>query len=284
MLAPPCEPVNDGRGTSTRPTLGVVDRRALLLSIVAAFVVVATGAIVAIPDGLRPSVSSRPTPPPSEATPVPVSIAPEDLYAAFGSPGTGMSFGRAVATMVEKAGHVVLPTGRLVASDAFIIDALPFTTIVPPGRHPVSVLRVDLAGPDRRVGAALVRVAAEEPVSWELALVEGQDPSVLGPGEFFGYGVDGGTGSFTSPEATERLKDSAAHGTYSEALMAGLNPGAGALPLSFTVEVDPASGANVVAFPSGFGDGAYPSFVGFDRQGRPAVVLTDFGILDAVGA
>jgi Protein of unknown function (DUF4241) len=284
MLALSWRPVNDGGDQPTRPTLGVVDRRAWLLSIVAAVVIVAAGVMLALPDQSRPAVIPRPPTLASEAIPVPPSIAPEDLYAAFGSPGKGMSFGRAVATMVEKAGHVVLPTGRLVASDAFIIDALPFTTVVPPGRHPVSILRVDLAGPDRRAGVALVRVAPDEPVRWELALVEGQDPGVLGPGEFFGYGVDGGTGSFTSPEATERLKDLAAYRTYSEALMAGLNPDGGVFPLSFTVEVDPASGANVVAFPSGFGDGAYPSFIGFDRHGRPVVVLTDFGVLDAVGA
>jgi hypothetical protein len=261
-----------------------VDRRAWLLSIVAAVVIVAAGAMLATPNEPMPATIQRPPTLAPDATPVPPSIAPEDLYAAFGSPGPAISFGEEVATRVEDAGHVVLPTGRLVASDAFIIDGLPFTTSVPPGHHPVSVLRVDFAGADRRVGAAMVRVAPEEPVRWQLALVEGQDPSVLGPGEFFGYGVDGGTGSFTSPEATDRLKDVAAYKTYSDALMAGLNPGGGVFPLAFTVEVDPGSGANVVAFPSGFGDGAYPCFVGLDLQGRPVVFMTDFGILDAAGS
>jgi hypothetical protein len=35
------------------------------------------------------------------------------------------------------------------------------------------------------------------------------------------------------------------------------------------------------AFASGFGDGAYPSYAGFDGDGQVVVVLTDFGILDA---
>jgi Protein of unknown function (DUF4241) len=261
-----------------------VDRRAWLLSVVAALVVAATGAMLVIPDQPRPIASVQPASVPPDASAAPPSIAPADLYAAFGSPGNGVSFGQAVSMAVEDAGHVVLPTGRLVASDAFIIDALPFTTPVPPGRHAVSVLRADFAGGDRRVAAAMVRVAMDEPVRWELALVEGQDPSVLGPGEFFGYGVDAGTGSFTSPEATARLKDLAMYEAYSQALLDGMNPGGGAFPQSFTVEVDPGSGANVVAFPSGFGDGAYASFVGFDRQGRPVVVVTDFGVLDAAGS
>jgi len=52
-------------------------------------------------------------------------------------------------------------------------------------------------------------------------------------------------------------------------------------PLTASVEVDPTTHANVVAFASGFGDGTYPSYAGFDRDGRVVVVLTDFGILDA---
>jgi hypothetical protein len=251
---------------------------------VASLVVVATLALFVIRAEPRPTSSIPPTAHPSDASPAPPPLAPEDLYAAFESPGKALSFGQAVAVAVEDAGHVVLPTGRLVASDAFIIDALPFTTTVQPGRHPVSVLRADFPDGDRRVAAAMVRVAQAEPVRWELALVEGQDPSTLGPGEFFGYGVDAGTGSFTSPEATARLKDLAAYERYSLALMAGMNPGGGVFPLTFSVEIDPGSGSNVVAFSSGFGDGAYASFTGFDGQGRPVVVVTDFAVLDAVGA
>ena len=60
--------------------------------------------------------------------------------------------------------------------------------------------RVDFDDGDERVAAALVRFADHEPASWDLALVPGQDPRILGPDEVFGYGVDSGTGSFTSPE------------------------------------------------------------------------------------
>jgi hypothetical protein len=261
-----------------------VDRRALLLSIVATLVVVATAVLLV---GKPPArvAAIRPTTEPSAAeASVPPRIEPADLYAAFGSPRTRTSFGRSVTLTVEDAGHVVLPTGRLVASDAFIIDSLPFAEAVAPGRHAVSVLVADFTDGDRRVAAAMVTVAPTEPVRWELALVAGQDPSTLGQDEFFGYGVDGGTGSFTSPEATARLKDVGAYETYSQTLMAAMDPGGGVFPLTVAVDVDPGSGANVVAFSSGFGDGAYPSFVGRDGEGRLAVILTDFAVLDAAGA
>ncbi len=256
-----------------------VDRRAWLLAVVGALVVVATGALVAMPRSPHLALSTAApdgSPPPRMAV--------EDLYAAFASPTNGMSLRTAVNTTVEDAGQVVLPSGRLVGSDAFVIfDAVPFTTAVPPGRHPVSVLRADFVDGDRRIAAAMVRFGSNDPVRWELALVAGQDPATLGPNEFFGYGVDAGTGAFTSPEATARLREDAAYDAYSDAVMAAMFPDGGRFPLTAQVEVDRGSGANVVAFASGFGDGSYPTFVGIDRDGRPAVVLTDFGILDAPG-
>jgi hypothetical protein len=261
-----------------------VDRRAWLLSIVAALVVLAAVALAVIPAQSLPTRSIQPSTITPGTAPAPRSIAPADLYDAFGSPGKGMSFGQTVSTTVEEAGEVVLPSGRLVASDAFIIDALPFTTTFPPGHHRVSVLRADFANAAPRIAAAVVRVGAGEPVRWELALIAGQDPTTLGQDQFFGYGVDGGTGCFTSPEATARLRDPDTYERYSVALLEGLNPGGMAPPGTFAVEVDPGSGANVVAFESGFGDGAYASFIGLDGTGRPLVVMTDFAVLDAVGA
>ena len=240
-------------------------------------VVLSAGALAAMPRAPRPA--SRPAEPDASAPP---RMAVEDLYAAFATPTTGTSLGKVVTETVEDAGQVVLPSGRLVAADAFVIfDAVPFTAAMPPGRRPVSVLRADFADGDRRIAAAMVRFGPGDPVRWELALVAGQDPATLGPDEFFGYGVDAGTGAFTSPEATALLRDEAAYDAYSKALMAAMFPGGQQFRLTAQVEVDRASGANVVAFASGFGDGAYPTFVGIDRDGRPAVVLTDFGILDA---
>ncbi len=207
----------------------------------------------------------------------------EELYVAIRTPGTGTSFGEPVTLAVEAAGDVVLLSGRLVASDAFIIDVGPFTESLPPGRHRVSVLRIDFESGDRRLAAAMVRVATGDPVRWEPALLAGQDPASLGADEFFGYGVDSGTGSFTSPEAVERLRDARAYEQYSAAVTAGMFPSEGTFLLTVQVLVDRATGANVVALASGFGDGVYPTYIGLDGDGQPLVVLTDFGILDSAG-
>ena len=40
-------------------------------------------------------------------------------------------------------------------------------------------------------------------------------------------------------------------------------------------------GLDIVAFPSGYGDGAFGTWLGIDEDGRAVAVLTDFGVLDA---
>jgi hypothetical protein len=45
--------------------------------------------------------------------------------------------------------------------------------------------------------------------------------------------------------------------------------------------VDEATGANVIAFSSGYGDGSYPSYWGHDLTGQRVALVTDFVVLDA---
>jgi hypothetical protein len=180
------------------------------------------------------------------------------------------------------AGELVLPTGRIVASDVFLLSTEPFLTIVAPGRYPVSVLSATVdQGVGSDVAAAMLRLAPGDPVSWQMALVAGQDVTTLEPGTFFGYGVDSGTGCFASIEAVERVAAQPAFDDYSARVQAAMFPTADARTLFVDIVVDPATGANVIGFPSGFGDGGYPSWFGLDAGGVPLVLVTDFGIVDA---
>jgi hypothetical protein len=45
------------------------------------------------------------------------------------------------------------------------------------------------------------------------------------------------------------------------------------------VVLDSTTGANIVAFDSGYGDGIYASFFGYDAQDRPVCLITDFEVL-----
>jgi hypothetical protein len=258
-----------------------MERRSALLLSVGVFVVGAVIALVlARPPGAAPFGAGS-TVSPSPRASMPPLMETADLYAAFAKGGVASSSGTPTTLSTVSAGDLVLPTGRVVATDIFFVDTEPFARSLPAGRHPVSLLwstQDPALGGD--VAAAMIRVAPGDPVSWELALVAGQDPATLKPDEFFGYGVDSGTGCFASAEALAVLT-AENFDSYAERVQKGMSPSDGVFNSTVDLTVDEATGANVIGFRSGYGDGAYPSWFGLDADGEPLVLLTDFGILDA---
>lgn len=185
--------------------------------------------------------------------------------------------GRPVTFSAQQAGTFRLSSGQLVACDPFWCeDARPFTQPVPAGEFPLTLAVADF-GDQRRIAFAKLAFSAEPVVRWELALVEGQDPSMLQPGEFFGYGVDAGTGAFMDLDAWRAFK---AQMEQDEAFDDGLvdemeKSGGVAGWLLFS------SGPGSVAmFSSGWGDGVYATYWGYDAAGKLAAALTDFYVVD----
>ncbi|MDQ5824735.1 MAG: DUF4241 domain-containing protein [Chloroflexota bacterium] len=174
---------------------------------------------------------------------------------------------------------LVIVSGKVVACDPFTIyeDVLPFDLKVAPGRYPVvlSIAHVE-ENNDQRVAYAMLRFGEGQPVRWELATWPGKGLADLGEGEVFGYGVDAGTGSFMDEVAARKL-------THDEDLIDKLLDDSHENYVdtwSWTnFVVDEETGANVVSFSSGFGDGFYPSYLAFDEGDRLVALVTDFGVV-----
>ncbi len=188
----------------------------------------------------------------------------------------------------REIGELLLPTGKIVANDPLVFwQTEPFTRTVPPGKYPVSIFiahfRHKAGEADERIAYALVMFKSDTPANWEMALLEGQDVTTLEPGYFFGYGVDAGTGSFMDEAAAQLIKQKISglpfddsEKLYAEPLMAALDATYRHTHSYANYEIDPASGLNVVAFSSGWGDGSYPSYWGLDTGGELICLLTDF--------
>lgn len=121
-----------------------------------------------------------------------------------GSPGPGDESIERVTVEVADAGKLRMPSGRVVAKDPTWfshVDA--FTVTVPPDEYPVllSVVRFADSPGHTRVAAAKLVIRDEPPETWEMALLPGQDPRLLGNQEFYGFGVDAGTGCFYDDSA-----------------------------------------------------------------------------------
>lgn len=206
-------------------------------------------------------------------------LTPAELWSELDRLGTAQTTGGPVSLAINDLGALVLPSGRIVAGDAFLVAGAPaLTRTVPPGDYVVSIA-LAATPTDARVAAAIVRFGAGTPASWALATVPGQDATSLAPDQFLGYAVDSGTGAFTSPEAARLVPVSS--DPAQDPILQQLAQTEVATWATANVVLDPASGANLIAFTSGFGDGDYPSYWGLDASGQPLVLVTDFGVLDA---
>ncbi|MCM0673987.1 DUF4241 domain-containing protein [Micromonospora phytophila] len=180
------------------------------------------------------------------------------------------------------AGEIVLPTGQVVGCDPLVCpDAEPFTVTVPPGRYPAhawvaAVLRED-AEVDRRVAALQLVIHDAPVVRWEPAIAGDQDVAALGPDDYFGYGVDAGTGTLADPTALSVLEN----WDYDrvEEVFIPSRPPAGPVPGLIDAVLDEASGANVLTVSSGWGDGHYGTWIGRAADGRVTSFVTDFMVV-----
>ncbi len=158
-------------------------------------------------------------------------------------------------------GDVVLPSDKLLVADLFAMavnpDDLPAIDLGgQTGRFPVCLHVAQLHPADERVAFLHVRFSTQPVVRWADAPI--------------GFGVDGGTGGIGSAEAV-----SAATIENIDGYLAAIEAHDVPTWNWANVTTDAATGANVIGFSTGYGDGGYPVFVGLDKDGRVASVVVD---------
>jgi hypothetical protein len=176
---------------------------------------------------------------------------------------------------------VVLPTGEIVGCDPLVSHTTPFVDTVPPGRYTlrawVAVLHKDDAEWQRRITALQLVIVDQPAIRWTMALLPNQDLASLDEDSYFGYGVDAGTGTLADRVAIEVLQDWD-YDRIDEVFVPAQIP---TDPIEAVVSalVDEQTGANVYVVGSGWGDGSYPTYVGWTVDGAVARFVTYFGVL-----
>ncbi|MEU0007499.1 DUF4241 domain-containing protein [Streptomyces sp. NPDC006314] len=211
-------------------------------------------------------------------------MSPRDYTWLF-TPGSTFTYESGTTGVIRLAGggELDLPTGRVVACDPFVHlgtgDVEPFTVAVAPGRYRVEAAVATLTRPDEppsdrphlRVAAARLVIRDEPTTTWELALLPGQDPAGLKGDEFFGYGVDAGTGCFYDASAEKAFPEAREDEGPLWDAFEGSDWSVG--PHLVT---SPATGHSLAAFTSGWGDGCYPTWTGRSAAGEVTCFVTDF--------
>ncbi|MDA2813562.1 DUF4241 domain-containing protein [Nocardiopsis sp. RSe5-2] len=185
----------------------------------------------------------------------------------------GDPFDEMLTVSVETFGELWLPSGEVLVNDPVFVgdrELVPYTERVRPGRYPVSVSRItvqDLKYPDTSpyedgIAAARLLIRDTPSVAWEPALLRGRE-------EFYGYGVDSGRSCFLDAGTNGALAaDDAALEEMDDAIS-----GCDAIPAVVTA---PSGEHQVAVFPSGAGDGVYPTWLGRDTDGWVTCFVTTF--------
>ena len=182
-------------------------------------------------------------------------------------------------------GTVHFPTGTVFACDPLIEleEARPYLQSVPAGSYPVQICVVPSETYGDRYACVKVAVSGRKPIRYELGVTGDEDlDEDLEEGDFFGFCVDAGMGCIADIQTQKafqaywanRLTEEEDIDPYNDLFCDLLEENYQRDPryqrkggdwLNWTV---PGTDCNLPIFASGWGDGVYPTYFGYDAEGK----------------
>lgn len=190
-------------------------------------------------------------------------------------------------------GTVHFPTGTIFACDPLIEleDALPFLQKVPAGICPVKICVVPSEEYGDRYACVKAEITKKKPVYYELGMTGKEElDEDLEDDVFFGFCVNAGMGCIGDIQTqtafneywAKRLEEDPDIDTYNDLFCDLLEENAKIHPkyqgncgdwLNWTV---PDTDCNLPIFQSGWGDGVYPVYFGYDAEKNVCAVYVHF--------
>ncbi len=181
----------------------------------------------------------------------------------------------------KEAGKLKLVTGKIIATDPILLyDDECYSEHVKPGTYLVNIYVGKAEKRKEQTVAAEIRISDKEPVKWEMALLEGESAKAFGHDEFMGYEVENGLGCFMDEKAMEildvmseeelkdyenKVKDAVRNSDCSCA----------------DIIMDEKGGINTIVFASGWNEGTFPTYYGFDKDNKLSRIVTDFMVIES---
>ncbi len=191
-------------------------------------------------------------------------------------------------------GEINVTTGKILVRDPLVTlgeDSEPYFTPVPTGRCPLTACVVKGSYEDcARYAAVKVDFSDRIPVQYVEALIGDEDIENFNGGEYYGFNVDAGLGTIVDTATAKafaefRTKWHTKHpegNLYDDYFAAIFAENYKKNPLYQRLEGDwinwtiPGTDFNVPMFQSGFGDGAYPVYFGYDEDGNVCRLVIQF--------
>ncbi|MCS3868117.1 hypothetical protein J3D55_001033 [Chryseobacterium ginsenosidimutans] len=187
--------------------------------------------------------------------------------------------GQQLETM--EIGNVSLPSGKVVVRDPLVsLDAnqSPYFVQAPKGNFPVTIAVVKSEDWGDRYAVVKVEFTKEKPVVYREALVGIEELEGVTEDDFFGFGVDAGLGCITDAEVLpfvdKFFEDANIDNTYDDYFADLFEQSYKANPKNQRDAGDwinwavPNTEYQIPMFASGFGDGEYPVYFGYDANGE----------------
>lgn len=180
-------------------------------------------------------------------------------------------------------GSINFSTGAVIACDPMVEleDCMPYIQKAPIGSYPVKICVVPSEQYGDRYACVKAVISGKKPVRYECAMTgrENLDDEIE-DGEFFGFGVDAGMGCIADVHAQEeykkywnkRCEEESGIDSYNDLFCDVLKESSEKNPkyqseygdwANWTV---PGTESNILIFASGWGDGVYPCYFGYDEN------------------
>jgi hypothetical protein len=170
-------------------------------------------------------------------------------------------------------GKIKIESGKLIACDPIVMhDAYPFAQNFPIGDFTVHLAMAKTHN-DERVAFSRIVFSHKTITKWEFALLKGQKPIPLNDTSFYCYGVDAGTGIFIDSIAN-KIFNAKDHSEWENVFIAKAERN------GYKGYIHDFNGHNLATFSTGYGDGCYATYLGFDSDGNVCQILTDFGLVE----
>lgn len=189
-------------------------------------------------------------------------------------------------------GKVNIPTGKLLVCDPLVAISESSPTLydmAPKGKFDLEICVVKGGEYGDRYATARIRFNEHKAVSFRDALFGNEDFENVEPGAYFGFDVSAGMACICDSQtrdaylAYEKEWSSKNDSNIYDGLLAKLfadnakkNPNyqrQGGDWLDFAI---PNSDQNIIMFQSGFGDGGYPIYWGYDEQNKICQIIVQF--------
>ena len=182
-------------------------------------------------------------------------------------------------------GDVSLPTGEILACDPLVElgEAKAYIQKTPVGKYPVRIAVVPSEDYGDRYACVKVEFSKNNPVVYELAVTgEEEKMDEAAEDEYYGFGVDAGMGCVADKKSQDEYikywnkleEDGEADNPYDDIFEELLAESAKQFPKYQRTGGDwanwtiPGTELNIPIFASGWGDGYYPCYFGYDEKGE----------------